>query len=66
MPIARVALPVAAATTFDYWMPEGLAVARGSIVRVRLGTRTLVGVVADDRERIGSGSRAKLAPDRST
>ena len=47
MPVARVALPVAAAATFDYWVPEGLAVARGSIVRVTLGTRRLTGVVAD-------------------
>ena len=45
MPIARVALPVAAATTFDYWLPDGLEVGRGSLVRVTLGTRSLVGVV---------------------
>jgi len=45
MPVARVALPVAAATTFDYWLPDGLEVARGSLVRVTLGTRSLVGVV---------------------
>ena len=47
MPVARVALPVATQATFDYWVPEGLAVARGSIVRVTLGTRRLTGVVAD-------------------
>ena len=47
MPIARVALPVAAQTTFDYWCPESLPVARGSVVRVRLGKRNLVGVVTD-------------------
>ena len=47
MPIARVALPVATDSTFDYWVPEGLAVVRGSMVRVRLGTRRLVGVVTD-------------------
>jgi primosomal protein N' (replication factor Y) len=47
MPVARVALPVAATATFDYWVPEGLAVARGSIVRVALGARRLTGVVAD-------------------
>ncbi|HQR10035.1 MAG TPA: primosomal protein N' [Casimicrobiaceae bacterium] len=45
MPIARVALPVAADTTFDYWAPEGLGMARGSVVKVRLGPRKLCGVV---------------------
>ena len=47
MPIARVALPVAADTTFDYWAPEALGIARGSIVRVQLGPRKLAGVVMD-------------------
>ena len=47
MPIARVALPVAAAAAFDYWVPDGLSVARGSIVRVALGARKMIGVVAD-------------------
>ena len=60
MPIARVALPVAAPTTFDYWIPQGLAVDAGTIVRVQLGTRRLAGVVTS----IASESdvdRAKLA-----
>jgi len=47
MTIARVALPVAARTPFDYWVPEGLAVARGALVRVRLARRALCGVVVD-------------------
>jgi len=47
VPIARVALPVAAETTFDYWAPEALRVVRGSVVRVYLGPRTLTGVVMD-------------------
>ena len=47
MPIARIALPVAADTTFDYWAPEGLGIARGSVVRVRLGPRKFTGVVMD-------------------
>ena len=47
MPIARVALPVAADTTFDYWAPEALGISRGSIVRVQLGPRRLSGVVMD-------------------
>jgi len=61
MPVARVALPVAAPTAFDYWIPQGLAIERGSIVRVQLGPRRLAGVVvsvADDTE----VDRAKLAP----
>ena len=45
MPIARVALPVAADTTFDYWAPDALGIVRGSVVRVQLGPRKLVGVV---------------------
>src|SRR6516162_8410267 len=45
MTIAQVALPVAVAQTFDYWVPSGLAVERGSIVRVRLAKRRLIGVV---------------------
>jgi len=32
MAIARVAVPVAANTLFDYWIPEGLPVAAGDIV----------------------------------
>jgi primosomal protein N' (replication factor Y) len=47
VPIARVALPVATDTTFDYWAPDGLHIARGSVVRVRLGPRKLAGVVVD-------------------
>ena len=47
MAIARVALPVAASAAFDYWIPDGLAVGRGALVRVRLAGRALVGVVVD-------------------
>ena len=47
MAIARIALPVATRTTFDYWVPSGLAIVRGSIVRVRLATRAMIGVVVD-------------------
>ena len=47
MPIARVALPVAAASAFDYWIPEGAPVQRGSVVRVALGPRRMVGVVSE-------------------
>jgi len=47
MPIARVVLPVAAATAFDYWVPDGAPVMRGSVVRVALGPRRMVGVVTE-------------------
>src|SRR5438477_13195568 len=45
MTIAQVALPVALDRSFDYWAPDGLPLSRGSIVRVRLAGRLLVGVV---------------------
>jgi primosomal protein N' (replication factor Y) len=45
MAIANVALPVATAHGFDYWIPDGLDVRRGSIVRVHLAGRSKVGVV---------------------
>ena len=45
MGIARVALPVAAHAEFDYWAPSGLGIAVGSVVRVHLARRALVGVV---------------------
>ena len=45
MTIARIALPVAAAGTFDYWIPDGLTVHAGAVVRVRLARRILTGVV---------------------
>ncbi len=47
MAIARVALPVATSAAFDYWIPDGLSVARGAIVRVKLAGRALAGVVVD-------------------
>ena len=58
MPIARVALPVAARETFDYWVPEGLAVERGSVVEVSLGPRKLAGVVTEIVD------TSALAPER--
>ncbi|MEO8756073.1 MAG: primosomal protein N', partial [Casimicrobiaceae bacterium] len=60
MPIARVALPVAAAA-FDYWVPDGLSVARGSIVRVALGARKMIGVV-EDVAQDSAIAREKLHP----
>jgi len=45
--IARVALPVAVDRLFDYWIPAGLDVACGAIVRVPLARRRVVGVVLE-------------------
>jgi primosomal protein N' (replication factor Y) len=45
MTIASVALPVARSESFDYWVPAGLDVRRGAVVRVRLARRALIGVV---------------------
>lgn len=58
MPIAKVALPVAADGPFDYWVPEGPSVEAGSIVRVPLGPRTLVGVV------VGFAESSAVEPGR--
>ena len=45
MAIAHVTMPIAAWQTFDYWIPDGLDVARGDAVRARLGNRKCLGVV---------------------
>jgi len=45
--IARVALPVAVARLFDYWVPSGLEARPGAIVRVPLGRRRVAGVVVE-------------------
>src|SRR5246127_1940461 len=47
MAIARVALPVATNRLFDYWLPEGLRVEAGSVVRVTLGRRRAIGVAVE-------------------
>ncbi|HXT04683.1 MAG TPA: primosomal protein N' [Casimicrobiaceae bacterium] len=46
MAIAHIAMPIAAWQLFDYWVPDGLEIRRGDIVRARLGGRKHVGVVA--------------------
>ena len=51
MTIARVALPVAVDRLFDYWVPDGLAVAPGAIVHVRFGRRRVAGVVHEVGDR---------------
>jgi primosomal protein N' (replication factor Y) len=45
--IVRVALPVAVDRLFDYWLPAGLDVHSGSLLRVRLGRRRVLGVAVD-------------------
>ena len=47
MAVARIALPVAAFATFDYWIPDGLAIGRGALVRVRLSGRAMHGIVVE-------------------
>ncbi len=47
MTIARVALPVATAQLFDYWVPSGFELHAGAIVRVPLARRRVVGVVVE-------------------
>ena len=61
MAIARIALPVAARSPFDYWIPDGLGASSGAIVRVRLGRRALVGVVVEIAE-AALVPREKLQP----
>jgi primosomal protein N' (replication factor Y) (superfamily II helicase) len=45
--IARVAVPVAADRLFDYWLPKGLQVQAGNVLRVKLGRRRMLGVVSE-------------------
>jgi primosomal protein N' (replication factor Y) len=65
MPVVRVALPVAVPTPFDYWVPEGIAIGRGALVRVKLARRSLAGVVVEvlDRSDI---PRERLQPVEAT
>jgi primosomal protein N' (replication factor Y) (superfamily II helicase) len=43
--IARIAVCGAVTPPFDYWIPAGLEIARGAVVRVQLNRRACVGVV---------------------
>jgi primosomal protein N' (replication factor Y) len=65
MPVVQVALPVAVPTPFDYWVPEGIAMERGALVRVKLARRSLAGVVTEvlDHSDI---VRERLQPVEST
>ena len=58
MAIVRVALPVATNQLFDYWSPSGLEIRAGSVLRVRLGQRRLLGIAVDRVE------ATDVAPER--
>src|SRR5260221_13907442 len=58
MTIARVALPVARHALFDYWVPAGLEVGCGCVVRVQFARRTLTGVV------VAVGASTDVARDK--
>jgi primosomal protein N' len=45
--IVRVALPVATDQLFDYWLPAGLAIETGSVLRVRLAKRRMLGIALE-------------------
>ncbi len=47
MAIVRVALPVATDQLFDYWLPAGLAVETGSVLRVTLARRRMLGIAME-------------------
>ena len=61
MAIIRVALPVAINELFDYWLPAGLAIEPGSVLRVQLARRRMLGVALElvDATRIAP---ERLAP----
>ena len=61
MAIVRVALPVAVDRLFDYWLPAGLEIQPGTLLRARLGRRRVVGV-AVDLVRDSGVEPEKLAP----
>ena len=58
MAIVRVALPVAIDQLFDYWLPSGLDIQTGSVLRVRLGRRRLLGIAVERVE------ATEIAPER--
>ena len=60
MAIVRVALPVAVDRLFDYWLPAGLDVRSGSVLRAHLGRRRVLGVAVDLVQ------DSEIAPERLT
>src|SRR5215470_13764064 len=58
MAIARVAAPVNVDRLFDYWLPAGLPVQAGSVVRIMLGRRRMHGVAVELVD------RTDLSPER--
>src|SRR6202035_4243789 len=58
MAVVRLALPVATHQLFDYWLPNGLAVAPGSVLRATLGGGRIVGVAVEIVE------KSEVAPEK--
>ena len=58
MAIVRVALPLATDQLFDYWLPAGLSVETGSVLRVTLAKRRMLGVAMERVDAPG------VAPER--
>lgn len=59
MRVASVLVPLPVPEAFDYELPDGMTVARGTQVAVPLGPRRLRGVVTEVRETPGSNRRLK-------
>ncbi|HUG60660.1 MAG TPA: DEAD/DEAH box helicase, partial [Methylomirabilota bacterium] len=59
--LAQVITPVALDQSYTYRVPAGMAVTPGSIVRVPLGPRHVVGVVTVEEPTLGAGSN-RLRP----
>ncbi|MFN9251006.1 MAG: primosomal protein N', partial [Brevundimonas sp.] len=59
MRVASVLVPLPVAEAFDYELPDGMTVGRGTQVTVPLGPRRLRGVVTETRETTGSNRRLK-------
>ena len=64
MSVAHVALPVPLPRTFDYLLPEGMAVKAGCRVRVPFGKQERIGIVAAVSERSSSSERACISGSR--
>ncbi len=58
MAIVRLALPVSVDRLFDYWLPAGLDVRTGSVLRARLGRRKVLGVAVE------LGGTSEIPPER--
>ncbi len=68
MSVAHVALPVPLPRTFDYLLPEGMAVKAGCRVRVPFGKQERIGIVAavSERSELPLDELKPVAPKRWT